>query len=173
MILLLGIVLVAVGVGINFKEKLMPTEKVELIKSDVQVDNKVTIDIEGEVIKPGVYELDRGSRISEILVMAGGLSAEADREWVEKNINQAQILNDGQKIFIPNVGAIHESPVQIGINNASIEELDKLSGVGPSLAQKIIDYRTKNGGFKNIEEIKLVPGVGDKMFLKIKDQIGL
>lgn len=59
------------------------------------------------------------------------------------------------------------------INLATIEQLDTLSGVGPSIAKKIIDYRTKNGGFKNIEELKLVSGIGDKLFEEIKDGIGL
>ena len=54
-----------------------------------------------------------------------------------------------------------------------MEELDKLDGVGPAIAQRIIDYRTENGGFKSVEEIKLVPGIGDKMFEKIKDEIQL
>ena len=61
----------------------------------------------------------------------------------------------------------------IRLNSASLEELDKLDGVGPAIAQRIIDYRTENGGFKSVEEIKLVPGIGDKMFEKIKNEIQL
>lgn len=61
----------------------------------------------------------------------------------------------------------------IRINSATLEELDKLDGVGPAIAQRIIDYRTENGGFKSVEEIKLVLGIGDKMFEKIKNQIQL
>jgi competence protein ComEA len=61
----------------------------------------------------------------------------------------------------------------VRINSASVEELDKLDGVGPAIAQRIIDYRTENGGFKSVEEIKLVPGIGDKMFEKIKNEIQL
>ena len=61
----------------------------------------------------------------------------------------------------------------IRINTASLEDLDLLNGVGPSIAQRIIDYRTEVGGFKSIEEIKLVPGIGDKMFEKIKNDIQL
>jgi len=61
----------------------------------------------------------------------------------------------------------------IRINTASLEDLDLLNGVGPSIAQRIIDYRTEMGGFKSIEEVKLVPGIGDKMFEKIKNDIQL
>ncbi|MFA5750050.1 MAG: helix-hairpin-helix domain-containing protein [Candidatus Shapirobacteria bacterium] len=189
-ILVLGFLLVIIGIGMNFKDQFLEKAQVEVttkgitptIKVDIQSNNEVTIDIAGEVIKPGVYKLKGESRINDALVMAGGLGAKADRDWVEKNLNQAEKLVDGQKIFIPKIGENVEIKTQvlgssvskiIRINTATVEDLDKLSGVGPSIAQRIIDYRTKNGGFKNIEELKLVSGIGDKMFEKIKDEIAL
>lgn len=181
-----GIFLVAVGIGISFKDNNLVKNKVEVIKkptptvsvNDVQVDNKVTIDIEGEVINPGVVALKKGDRIAEALIAAGGLAAKADRDWVDKNINKAELLVDGEKLFIPKIGesvvAVNNNKEQIiRINTATVEELDKLNGVGPAIAQRIIDYREKQGGFKTVEEIKLVPGIGDKMFEKIKDEIAL
>ena len=194
-LLILGILLVIVGIGMNFKDNFL--EKTDVILQsrtesknisvtpvvDVQVDSKVTIDIGGEVIKVGVYELDGGSRINDALVAAGGLAANADRDWVEKNLNKAEKLVDGQKIYIPKVGEKVEKESVLGssttetkivrINTATVEQLDTLSGIGPAIAQRIIDYRTKNGGFKNVEELKLVQGIGDKLFEKIKDEVGL
>jgi competence protein ComEA len=192
-----GLALITVGVGVGIKDKLQNLNpKAELIKAKVspvvlQVNNKVVFDISGEVIKPGVYQLPGGSRISEAMAVAGGLAVNADREWVELNINRAKRIMDGEKIFIPkkvnreqltvNRG-ISRMPTQvlgvqnsglININTASAEELDKLSGVGPAIAQKIIEYRLKNGGFRDINEIKMVSGIGDKMFEKIKDEIGI
>jgi competence protein ComEA len=186
--------LITVGVGYNLKSKLTPpevvVEKATTIPSVIQVVSKVVFDISGEVLKPGVYSLSKGSRINEALAAAGGLAANADREWVELNINKAKVISDGEKIFIPrvpikgtrtlepNVGA-GLVPAQmlgiqtININTAEISELDKLDGVGPAIAQRIIDYRQKNGGFKDINEIKMVTGIGDKMFEKIKDLIGI
>lgn len=195
--LAVGLALITVGIGLGIKSKIDKT-KVELIKgketdSVTQGYNKVTFDISGEVIKPGVYRLGGDSRISDAMVVAGGLSASADRDWVEKNINRAKRINDGEKIYIPKkirneeLGIRNENTKTtkttgilgavdgglININIAGIEELDKLEGVGPSIASKIIEYRQKNGGFRNINELKLVSGIGDKMFEKIKDKVGL
>lgn len=190
---MVGLILIIVGVGMNFKDNFLEKSEVKLTTKsisptgiiDTQVDSDITIDIAGEVIKPGVYKLKNGSRINDVLVMAGGLTAGADRDWVEKNLNQAERIVDGQKIYIPNkleseklkvksenVLGISESKV-IRLNTATVEELDKLSGVGPAIAGRIINYRTKVGGFKNVEELKLVSGIGDKMFEKIKDEISL
>jgi competence protein ComEA len=187
--LVLGFLLVILGIGMNFKDQFLTKEEVKVeskgvgstAKNDIQVDSKVIIDISGEVTNPGVYKLKNGARVEEVLIMSGGLSAKADRDWVDKNLNRAEKLYDGEKIYIPKVGEnliISSTPLARGatvvrINSASIEELDKLDGVGPSIAQRIIDYRMENGGFKSVEEIKLVPGIGDKMFEKIKNEIQL
>jgi len=189
-LLVIGFLLVILGIGINFRDQFLIKEEVKIEtknisptgKVDVQVYSEVVIDISGEVEKAGVYKLKNGSRVEDILIMAGGLSAKADRDWVDKNLNRAEKVYDGQKIYIPKVGEnIEKSQFPISnvkskvvrLNSASLEELDKLDGVGPAIAQRIIDYRTENGGFKSVEEIKLVPGIGDKMFEKIKDEIQL
>ncbi|MFZ2152903.1 MAG: helix-hairpin-helix domain-containing protein [Microgenomates group bacterium] len=184
-----GLALITVGIGVGWQGQ--QTAKVELIKAKVtptvvQGNNKVTFDIAGEVLKPGVYVLPLGSRISEALTVAGGLSANADRQWVEVNINRAKKIGDGEKIYIPKKVNSDQLSVNsnkeqiskqilgsqiININSAGVEELDKLDGVGPAIAQRIIDYREKNGGFVDINELKLVSGIGEKMFEKIKDKV--
>lgn len=182
--LVLGFLMVILGIGMNFREQFLGNEKTEIIAAkvsptgiiDVQVDSKVMIDVGGEVINPGVYEMEKDSRVEDVLIKSGGLSADADRDWVNKNLNKAEKVYDGQKIYIPKAGEIlgeSRDAKVVRLNSATAEELDKLDGVGPSIAQKIIDYRTKMGGFKTIEEIKLVPGIGDKMFEKIKNEIQL
>ena len=188
-LLVLGLILVVVGIGMNFKSNFLSKDKTVVVnqptptvKSDVEGNNKVTIDIAGEVINPGVYSLDAGARINDGLVAAGGLAAKADRDWVEKNINRAEKLSDGQKIYIPKLGenvsktlgvSVVPTGGQVSLNKASVAELDRLNGVGPALAQAIVDYREQNGGFKNIEELKLVPGIGEKLFAKIKTKVSL
>ena len=189
-LLVIGFLLVILGIGMNFKDQFLIKEEVKIEsinisptgKIDVQVDSEVVIDISGEVMKTGVYKLKNGSRIDDVLIMAGGLGLKADRDWVDKNLNRAEKIYDGQKIYIPKVGEVlslssykveSSSSKIIRLNSASLEELDKLDGVGPAIAQRIIDYRTENGGFKSVEEIKLVPGIGDKMFEKIKNEIQL
>jgi len=190
-LLVIGFLLVILGISINFKDLFLGKEETEVmtadisstVKNDVKVDISVKIDIAGEVIKPGVYEFKNEARTEDVLIMAGGLSATADRDWVNKNLNKAEKIYDGEKIYIPKVGEILGVSKDVSqnvstnkiirINTATAEELDTLDGVGPAIAQRIIDYRTENGGFKSVEEIKLVPGIGDKMFEKIKDEIQL
>ena len=170
------------------KEK-FPETKIEVVKSGggvtptvTQVYSEVVFDIVGAVEKPGLYRLPVGSRILEGLVAAGGLAARADRNWVEKNINKAEKISDGQKIYIPEEGEDTEVKAEslkvkgsevANINKATAEELDTLPGIGPALAGRIIDYRIKNGGFKNTEELKLVSGIGDKLYERIKEKLTL
>ncbi len=168
--------------------------QVELVKNgaigDTEVSTKLIIDISGGVVDPGVYELINGDRVIDVLRLCGGLSAEADRDWVEANINKARLVRDGEKIYIPktdenfqfsNSNLQNEESLKtsvlgsqtglINLNTATVEELDKLPGIGPALAGRIIDYRTENNRFVSIEEIKLVSGIGDKVYENIKDLI--
>lgn len=187
-LLVLGFLLVIMGIGINFRDQFLEKNKTELVtkevnveeNNDVQVASEVTIDISGEVKKPGVYKLQIGSILDDVLIKAGGLTDKANLDWIEQNLNKAEKLYDGQKIYIPNeqkdkevILGLSTAKTVVRINSATVEELDKLDGVGPAIAQRIIDYRTEMGGFKSVEEIKLVPGIGDKMFEKIKDEIQL
>ena len=144
----------------------------------------------GAVRTPGVVRLPAGARVTDALELAGGPTAKAELAAV----NLAAPVADGQQILVPERGApvVASAPASSGssgsalgvssaggttpgalinINTASLEELDALDGVGPSTAQKIIDYRTENGGFKTIDEIKEVPGIGDAKFAAMKDQI--
>lgn len=183
-ILAAGLALVTVGVGYSLKTKLDGT-KVTVIKANVSptvtaaVSGTIVFDIEGEVMNPGVYKIDRGSRIADALVMAGGLGVNADRDWVGKNLNKAEAVTDGMKIYIPAVNGQEPAVVlgsqtkTVSINTATAEELDTLPGIGPAMAGRIIDYRTQNGGFKSVEELKMVSGIGDKLYAKIESLVEL
>lgn len=136
------------------------------------------VDVEGGVVKPGVYHVSLLSHIQEALIAAGGLSYEADREWVSKNINLATKLNDGAKIYIQRLGeavtstqTVAEGVINslININTASIYDLDKLPGIGLATAQKIISGRPYND-IKNLLDKKVV---GNKIFEQIKDRIAV
>lgn len=198
--LILGLGLMAVGIGLNLKNNLGGKQKLEVIKAKITptvvVENKVVmLEMAGEVVKPGVYKLVRGNRIEDALIVSGGLAVNADRDWVEKNINRAEVISDGMKIYIPKVNSNNPAYAKatagkqnpdinkvilgvqksnmININTAGVEELDKLPGIGPAIAARIIDYRNQNGGFKDINELKLVSGIGDKMYEKIKEMVGI
>ena len=137
---------------------------------------KIKADIEGAIVNPGVYQLLSGSRIQDLLIAAGGLSGEADRDWVGKNLNLAAKLTDGGKVYVPMVGeqkagagilGYEDIASKININTASSSELDRLPGVGPVTAQKIIEGRP----YQTIEELLSRKIVSKSIFEKIKDKI--
>jgi len=139
----------------------------------LETDSQIKVDVAAGVINPGVYSLNPDARIQDGLVAAGGLSENADREWVSKNLNLAQRLADGTKIYIPKIGenvkgiAGSIASDQININTGSIEALDSLPGVGPVTAQKIIDGRP----YSTIDELISKKVVGEKVFGEIKEKI--
>ena len=148
-------------------------EKIENITDE---DNKIKIHILGAVNYNGIIELESGSRISDAIEIAGGLTEIAD---VSK-VNLAYVLEDGEKLYIPTIHdendieyLISESGVneKVNINTAKIDELQNIPGVGPSIAQAIIDYRDENGKFKSIEDIKSVSGVGESKYKKMEKYI--
>jgi len=187
-ILVAGLGLIAVGLGWAMKagegssEVVVEKASSEVtVSSDVESQLMVMIDVSGEVVNPGVYELISGVRMVEVLARAGGLGPKADRNWVSQNINLASIVADGTKIYIPRVGEAGRIETVgavsgvgiVSLNRGSQQDLESLPGVGPSLAGKIIEYRERNGGFKDVREIMLVSGVGEKMWEKIKDRVSL
>ncbi len=138
----------------------------------------VWVHICGEVINPGIYELPQGSRVYDVLVLAGGFTAEADTT----HYNLAQVISDGMKLQIP--GRDKENKVikatetsgepdssLININTATIEQLQTLPGIGKSRATDIVAYREKQGGFQSIEQIMEVSGIKEAVFEKIKELI--
>ena len=139
------------------------------------------VDVSGAVVRPGVYSLASDARIQDALIAAGGLSDLADRDWVTKKLNLANKLADGVKIYIPDKSQ-NSSPVVVGsnipsqnepdllnINTANASELDKLPGIGPVTAQKIIDNRP----YGTIDEFRQKKVVSEKVFNQIKDSISV
>ena len=120
--------------------------------------------VEGEVVSPGVYELQQGDLVRDAIEAAGGFTSEADRS----SINLAAALRDGEQVHVYEVG---EAPQRININTAGSWLLKALPGIGETLAQRIIDYRTANGHFLSIEDLMNVEGIGSSVFEKIKDKI--
>lgn len=133
----------------------------------------------GAVNAPGVYELPAGSRIYEALEAAGGLQEGAD----EKSLNQAELLQDGQQITVYTLeeteagrgGPASEEPAgeneKVNLNTAGKELLMSLPGIGEAKAEAILNYREKNGKFSEIEELKNIEGIKEKVFEKIRDLI--
>lgn len=169
------------------------TEINKNVENNSEENEEIVVHIAGEVQQPGIVKIKDGSRIADIIEKAGGLTDQANLN----NINLAYIVEDGQKITIPSKqeeikeyisnqggeGIIQGNPemntnqnttiknLKININKATKEELQSLSGIGESTAQKIIDYRKENGEFKQIEDLKNVSGIGEAKYNAIKDNI--
>lgn len=158
---------------------LMTSEEAEEVLGTVGEEKMLKVDICGAVKNPGVYEFKEGQIVDDALKAAGGLTDEADTDYVSKNINRAKKLEDAEKIYIPlrgvSMGAgsdenkerTEESSGKININTATAGELDTLPGIGPSYAQRIIEGRP----YAKIEDLKKVKGIGSTIFEKIKDRI--
>lgn len=142
--------------------------------------NLIYIHICGAVNKPDVYEVEEGTRLYELVKVAGGLTSDAAGDY----INQASIVEDGQQVYIPTneeledsnftspiASLIEEANGKVNINKASKEELMTLSGIGESKANTIIEYRQKYGDFKRIEDIMNINGIKGAAFNKISEFI--
>ena len=158
----------------------------------VENTETIVVHISGQVINSGVITLNKLSRVIDAINVAGGPTAKADLG----KVNLAYIIEDGQRIYIPSIdekvdtyildksgdteivisgsgnkNTHKEEKVMININTANEEELQKLPGVGSSIAIRIVQYRKENGKFNKIEDIKNISGIGDSKFDKIKNNI--
>lgn len=127
----------------------------------------------GQVHTSGVFQLSEGARIADALAAAGGMTEEAAKTY----LNQAEILKDGQKIYVPSEEeaveevSASEAEGKININIASLEQLMTLSGIGESKAKAIVQYREAQGRFETIEDIMKIEGIKEGVFRKIEDKI--
>lgn len=165
------VILILSIISILMQEK-SRQESININSQDIsKMDNKIAVYVTGAVKNPGVYYLDIGSRLSNLLDICGGVLENADI----RKINLAKKLSDSDKIDIPIIKEDNEEDEQtendkININTASETELMTLTGIGKSTAQKIIEYR-KVQEFTEIEDIMEVPGIGESKFNNIKDDI--
>ena len=124
----------------------------------------LVVDVAGAVRRPGLVRLPNGSRVSDAVEHAGGLTARAARDAV----NLAAPVGDGQQVLVPERGAASAGAAgpagaaagPVSLSSATPEQLDALPGVGPVTAQKIVDYRAQHGGFRSVEELDAIPGIG-------------
>ena len=188
----LGILLVIIGLLIgkvinisSDKVEALQTPGVESMSTSRSVDT-ILVDVSGEVINPGVYKLPTDARTEDALIASGGLSSNADRNYVSKFLNKAAKLIDGQKIFIPSIQQsnttsattidqktnVAQSNIEpdnglVNINTSSSEALDTLPGIGQTYAQKIVDNRP----YSHTEELVSKKVLGQSLYNKIKDKI--
>ncbi len=185
-ILLVGLTLVGVGYYISNTPK---SPEIQILDEAEGGDSAsvVTVEIAGSVNRPGVYSLAAGARIDDLINNAEGLNDLADGQWVEKYLNRAAILIDGQKIYIPSVDEqlppssarsdMGDQSVNqvfgssdtrvINVNTASQKELEELPGIGPVYAQKIIDNRP----YSSVEDLRTREVLRQNVFEEIKNAV--
>jgi competence protein ComEA len=138
------------------------------------------VHVAGAVRRPGVYRLAAGARARDAVRRAGGATAKGDANA----INLAAVVQDGAQVLVPRraaaaAGAVAVSPggapaapaAPVNLNSATAEELQTLDGVGPATAADIIDYRTQNGGFRSVDDLDQVPGIGPKTMEALRDKV--
>ena len=163
---LVGAALIGSGV---FMTRTAEQPRVEVLSATISAE--LVVDIGGEVVRPGVYKLPVGSRIEDALRVAEGLTVGADTDYINKYLNRAAKLSDGQKLYIPHKSEARstksETNSKISINSASQGELEGLPGIGPVTAGKIIAGRP----YQNISELIEKRIVGQKLYDQIKDLV--
>ena len=193
LIIFTGILTLIVGIVYYYSKNTEDGEKIELneliinstLNEEVNNQNntkvsKIKVHISGEVLSPGVIEIEEGARLIDAIKIAGGLTENAN---VNK-VNLACVLEDAIKIHIPsfeegeenmdivsNNNGEDNAKLTININTATAQELTKINGIGSSIANKIINYRKENGKFTSIEELMQVNGIGKSKYDEIKKYI--
>lgn len=191
---LLGLIFLACGIIFWKSGVSNGSSKVEVLSGSTSSPDmsQITVDVAGQVEKPGVYKMGSDARVNDLLLISGGLAINADRNWVEKYLNKASKLTDGQKIYIParpaggpqsgevsaNKGGVDQSGSAsilgqntglVNVNTGSLKELDSLPGIGPTYAQNIIDHRP----YSTLNELVSKGAIKQSLFDKVKEKISV
>lgn len=196
LLLLSGLILLGVGFLVA-KGEIITSPEIEVLENASEAkksSSPIVVEVVGGVEKPGVYKLAGGARVEDALIAAGGISVNADRDWMEKMLNRAAKLVDGQKIYIPRVGEVSEGQNNqssvlsaknsggyqsvsssqgsglgqlVNINTASVEELDSLWGIGRITAQNIIEHRP----YSSVEELLTKKIIKKNVYEKNKNRL--
>ena len=173
-LLIIGSLLLLLSVFIVARGNSQPNEAMQVVPITI-AEPEIFVDVTGAVNKPGVYTLTGKSRVIDAIKAAGDSAPGADLS----TINLARVLNDGEQIYVDSTivnssgvrvsKAVRSGP--ININRATARQLDALDGVGPVIAQRIVDYRKINGSFLTIDDLQKVSGIGAAKFAQIKAKV--
>jgi competence protein ComEA len=144
----------------------------DLASESSQVASQIFVHVAGEVRKPGLYAVEVGSRVEDAIELAGGMTSSA----FEQSVNLARMVSDGEQIVVLDKSQVSSGGTSsqfISLNNATLEQLESLPGVGPAMASRIIEHREAIGSFSDLTQLKDVSGIGDKLYAKISKDLTL
>jgi len=162
--LLLGIAALVAG-GIVLLAVRRPVPPVRMLEPPAI--SEIVVQVDGEVVRPGLYRLPPGARVADAIRFAGGITAGADPDA----INAARPLRDGERVRVAARGREPQtdgSPRAVNVNTASAPELESLPGIGPVLARRIADYRRSHGPFRRLEDLLQVQGIGPALLRRLR-----
>ena len=152
------------------------------VQDEASSGGRLTVHVAGAVRDPGVYKLPADARVDDAVARAGGATRRADLG----GLNLAAKLEDGRQVLVPEriragggtPSGVTSSPEPaegqpLNLNTATLEQLDTLSGIGPTTAQKILDFREEKGGFGSVEELGEIPGIGEKRLASLREEVTL
>jgi competence protein ComEA len=152
------------------------------VQDEASSGGRLTVHVAGAVRDPGVYKLPADARVDDAVARAGGATRRADLG----GLNLAAKLEDGRQVLVPEriqagggtASGVASSPdpaegQPLNLNTATLEQLDTLSGIGPTTAQKILDFREEKGGFGSVEELGEIPGIGEKRLASLREEVTL
>ena len=152
-------------------EPIQAVEESTQVMTDValeEVGGVVLVHVVGDVAEPGIVELPDGARVNDAIEAAGG----ATKPKALESVNLARLVVDGEQIVVGITSGAQDSGV-ISINSSTVEELDELPGVGPVIAERIVQWRETNGPFRSIDELTEVSGIGPAMLEQLRGQVGM
>jgi competence protein ComEA len=141
-----------------------------LVADSPAVVPRLVVHVAGAVRRPGLYRLAEGKRVADAVARAGGATAPADTAA----INLAAPLADGMQVLVPRRGPAvggKQPGGRVSLGSATLAELDALPGVGPVTAQKILDFRTQQGGFRSVDDLDAIPGIGPARIEQLRDVV--
>jgi len=142
-----------------------PSPAIRIFEPPAQAE--VVVQVDGAVVRPGLYHLPPGSRVADAIAAAGGPAPTADLAL----LNRARVLRDGERVTLPHRAAGPPREGQVDLNAAGARELEALPGIGPVLAARIIAYRDRHGPFNRLEDLLQVEGVGPRLLDRLRPRL--
>lgn len=166
----IGALVLAGAAGLWFGRSQTAPAPPPVVVTEARTETRtLTVHVSGAVARPGLVQVPSPARVADVIVAAGGALPDA----VLGSLNLAASVSDGQHIQIPSSASVETTSGKVAINQADVKGLEALPGVGPVLAQRILDYRNAHGPFETVEDLLDVPGIGESKLAALRDAVAV